>query len=64
MLSLSQRMSRSDPDPGKNSEPSKSKMSLELRPTAPSDQGRLNEAFQVSRAERGPSSLLSSHLAS
>nr|Q8VIH3.1 RecName: Full=Solute carrier family 28 member 3; AltName: Full=Concentrative Na(+)-nucleoside cotransporter 3; Short=CNT 3; Short=rCNT3 [Rattus norvegicus]AAL27091.1 concentrative Na+-nucleoside cotransporter protein [Rattus norvegicus] len=39
-------MSRSDPDPGKNSEPSKSKMSLELRPTAPSDQGRLNEAFQ------------------
>ncbi|XP_032740796.1 solute carrier family 28 member 3 [Rattus rattus] len=39
-------MSRSDADPGKNSEPSKSKMSLELRPTAPSDQGRLNEAFQ------------------
>uniref|UniRef100_D6RFS6 Solute carrier family 28 (sodium-coupled nucleoside transporter), member 3 n=1 Tax=Mus musculus TaxID=10090 RepID=D6RFS6_MOUSE len=38
-------MSRADP--GKNSEPSESKMSLELRPTAPSDLGRSNEAFQV-----------------
>ncbi|XP_052013411.1 solute carrier family 28 member 3 [Apodemus sylvaticus] len=37
-------MSRSDP--GKNSEPSASKLSLELRPAAPSDQGRSNEAFQ------------------
>jgi hypothetical protein len=42
-------MSRADP--GKNSEPSESKMSLELRPTAPSDLGRSNEAFQVSRAK-------------
>ncbi|GAB1298265.1 Solute carrier family 28 member 3 [Apodemus speciosus] len=37
-------MSKSDP--GKNSEPSASKMSLELKPAAPSDQGRSNEAFQ------------------
>lgn len=41
-------MSRSDP--GKNSEPSESKMTLELKPTTPSNQGQSNEAFQVSRA--------------
>ncbi|EDL41268.1 solute carrier family 28 member 3 [Mus musculus] len=43
-------MSRADP--GKNSEPSESKMSLELRPTAPSDLGRSNEAFQDEDLER------------
>ncbi|XP_060236547.1 solute carrier family 28 member 3 [Meriones unguiculatus] len=37
-------MSRADQ--GKDSQPSGSEMSIELRPTAPSNQGRSNEAFQ------------------
>lgn len=44
-------MSRSEQ--GKNSEPSGPEVSVELRPTAPGNQGRSNAAFQVSRAEGG-----------
>lgn len=54
-------MSRSEQ--GKNPEPSGPEVSLELRPTAPGNQGSSNAAFQVSRAEGEPGNLLSSCLA-